>query len=356
MEASGFDKCNRPLRNGKKTLVKVKNIFSPHPKLSLRWREFCSKGGLMLVVGGDNLIDLIELSRDDAAVSFAGVRGGSGYNTARATARQGQDVGFITPIAQDNLGHFLADKMVADGVMLLSPRSEKPSSLAVVTLVNGQPSYQFYRGDTAERQVDLPSLNAYFPKDGHAFHLTSLSIIAGVDAEAWAEFFVAKHKAGIVTALDPNVRPMLISDRESYLARLWHLMWHSDVIKLSDEDLEWIYPELSFEAACEALLAKATAKLTIITKGAEGALGYCNGNRVIVPAHPVGKLIDTVGAGDTFMGTVLSCLNGADPLTQTALSELPQARLQDVLSRAAKAAAINCGREGCDPPSSAELL
>ena len=68
MEASGFDKCNRPLRNGKKTLVKVKNIFSLHPKLSLGWREFCSKGGLMLVVGGDNLIDLIELSRDDAAV------------------------------------------------------------------------------------------------------------------------------------------------------------------------------------------------------------------------------------------------------------------------------------------------
>jgi len=79
----------------------------------------------MLVVGGDNLIDLIEISRDDAAVSFAGARGGSGYNTARATARQGQDVGFITPIAQDNLGHFLADKMVADGVALLSPRSEK---------------------------------------------------------------------------------------------------------------------------------------------------------------------------------------------------------------------------------------
>ena len=281
----------------------------------------------MLVVGGDNLIDLIEISRDDAAVSFAGARGGSGYNTARATARQGQDVGFITPIAQDNLGYFLADKMLADGVKLLSPRSEKPSSLAVVTLVKGQPSYQFYRGDTAERQVDLASLHAHFPKDSRAFHLTSLSIISGVDAEAWAEFFVSKHKAGIVTTLDPNVRPMLISDRETYLARLWHLMWHADVIKLSDEDLEWIYPELSFEAACEALLAKATAKLTIITKGAEGSIGYCKGHTVIVPAYPVATLIDTVGAGDTFMGTVLSELNGAGLLTQTALSELTQERV-----------------------------
>jgi fructokinase len=104
------------------------------------------------------------------------------------------------------------------------------------------------------------------------------------------------------------------------------------------------------------LLAKATAKLTIITKGAEGAIGYCKGHKVIVPAYPVVKLIDTVGAGDTFMGTVLSELNGAGLLTQTALSELTQERLQDLLSKAAKAAAINCGREGCDPPSSAELL
>ena len=77
---------------------------------------------------------------------------------------------------------------------------------------------------------------------------------------------------------------------------------------------------------------------------------------MIVPAYPVVKLIDTVGAGDTFMGTVLSELNGAGLLTQTALSKLTQERLQDLLSKAAKAAAINCGREGCDPPSSAELL
>ena len=77
---------------------------------------------------------------------------------------------------------------------------------------------------------------------------------------------------------------------------------------------------------------------------------------MIVPAYPVVKLIDTVGAGDTFMGTVLSELNGAGLLMQTALSELTQERLQDLLSKAAKAAAINCGREGCDPPSSAELL
>ena len=128
----------------------------------------------MIVVGGDNLIDLIESARSDGVVSFTGARGGSGYNTARAVARQQQVVGFITPIAMDNLGHFLADKLLADGVELLSPRSEKPSSLAVVTLIDGQPSYQFYRDDTAERQVDLTFLQNKFPAKGRAFHLTSL--------------------------------------------------------------------------------------------------------------------------------------------------------------------------------------
>ena len=66
-------------------------------------------------MGGDNLIDLIESARSDGVVSFTGARGGSGYNTARAVARQQQVVGFITPIAMDNLGHFLSSHRVSDG-------------------------------------------------------------------------------------------------------------------------------------------------------------------------------------------------------------------------------------------------
>ena len=309
----------------------------------------------MIVVGGDNLIDLIESARNDGAVSFVGARGGSGYNTARAAVRQDQSVGFITPIATDNLGHFLADKMISDGVELLSPRSQKPSSLAVVTLNNGQPSYQFYRDDTAERQVDLPLLQNNFPANGRAFHLTSLAIISGTDADAWADLFAQNHAAGIVTTLDPNVRPMLIPDREAYLERLWRLMNTADIIKLSDEDLEWIFPDLDFDATCAELLTKTKAKLTIVTKGGEGAIGYCNGASVTVPAHPVPKMVDTVGAGDTFMGTVLSQLNASGFLAQDALETLDQTTLTTLLTRAAKAAAINCGREGCDPPTAEEL-
>ena len=309
----------------------------------------------MIVVGGDNLIDLIESARDDGTVSFVGARGGSGYNTARAVARQNQAVGFITPIAMDNLGHFLADKMISDGVNLLSPRSPKPSSLAVVTLTAGQPNYQFYRDDTAERQVDLPLLQANFPAHGYVFHLTSLAIISGADADAWVEFFVQKHTEGIVTTLDPNVRPILISDREVYLERLWRLIANVDILKLSDEDLEWIFLDLDFDAACTALLAKSKAKLTIVTKGADGAIGYCNSLKITMPAYPVSNLVDTVGAGDTFMGTVLSFLSSEGILSQDALAGLDHATLSQLLAQSAKAASINCSREGCNPPTVDEL-
>ena len=304
----------------------------------------------MIVVGGDNLIDLIESVRNDGLVSFTGARGGSGYNTACAVARQQQSVGFITPISTDNLGQFLADKMISDGVELLSPRSEKPSSLAVVTLMDGQPSYQFYRNDTAERQVDLPFLQNNFPAKGRAFHLTSLAISDGSDADAWADFFAEKHRVGTVTTLDPNVRSMLIADRATYLKRLWRLMNTTDILKLSDEDLEWIFPNLDFDTACVALLGKTSAKLSIVTKGAKGAICYCNGLKVAVPAYPVPKLVDTVGAGDTFMGTVLSYLNSEKLLSQAVLTGLDYATLTALLTRASKAAAINCGREGCQPP------
>ena len=309
----------------------------------------------MIVVGGDNLIDLIESTRDTGSVMFAGARGGSGYNTARVVGRQLQKVGFITPISTDNLGDFLADALVSDGIELLSSRSQKPSSMAVVSLKKGQPSYQFYRNDTAEREVDLPLLQKNFPSLGVAFHLTSLAIIDGPDSVAWADFFIAQNKAGIVTTLDPNVRPILIPDRSSYLKRLWLLMSAVDLIKLSDEDLTWIFPEIPFEDACVKLLNKTSAHVTIVTKGKNGVIAFWNNQRIDISAYPVGDLVDTVGAGDTFMGTVLSFLSANGVLSQNALPHLSEEFMQTLLLRAAKAAAINCGRKGCNPPSLKEL-
>lgn len=309
----------------------------------------------MIVVGGDNLIDLIQTGQSGDELSFSGMRGGSSYNTARAIGLQGQKVGFITPISRDSLGDFLADKITSDGVELLAKRHGAPTSLAVVTTSNGQPSYQFYRDGTAERQVDFDQLTDNMPATAVAFHLSSLAIVGGKDADHWAQFFNAQKQNGVFVALDPNVRPMLITDRETYLARLNGLLNDVDLLKLSDEDLEWIFPDQDFETACQSLLKLSRAAITIVTKGGDGAVAFYGGNRLDVPASPVPNLVDTVGAGDTFMATLLSELSRQGHLSRAAIAGFTQDDIQTWLGTAARAAAINCSRKGCQPPTYNEL-
>jgi len=309
----------------------------------------------MIVVGGDNLIDMLQSDRTADEVTFAGMRGGSAYNTARAIGLQSQRVGYITPISTDSLGDFLADKIIADGVDLLSDRLPNPSSLAVVTLTNGQAGYQFYRQGTAERMVDTTTLAANTPAGIAAFHLTSLGIVEGSDADAWADHYATQRANGVLTTLDPNVRPLLIDQRGQYVTRLNHLFANTGLLKLSDEDLEWIYPDLDFDAACQAVLTATSAALTVVTKGGDGAVAFHKDGAIDVPAAPVDTLVDTVGAGDTFMGTLLSELARRDALTVDAIGALSRDAVREIITTAAYAAAINCGRKGCQPPTDAEL-
>lgn len=309
----------------------------------------------MIVVGGDNLIDMLQSDRTADEITFAGMRGGSAYNTARAIGLQSQRVGYITPISTDSLGDFLADKILADGAELLSDRLPNPSSLAVVTLTNGQAGYQFYRQGTAERMVDTAMLASNTPGTITAFHLTSLGIVEGADADAWADHYEAQRQAGVLTTLDPNVRPLLIDQREQYLARLNRLFANTGLLKLSDEDLEWIYPDLGFDAACQAVLAATSAALTVVTKGGDGAVAFHKDGPIDIPAAPVDTLVDTVGAGDTFMGTLLSELSRRGALNTNAVAALSSDDVLEIITTAAFAAAINCGRKGCQPPTDAEL-
>ncbi len=309
----------------------------------------------MIVVGGDNLIDLIQSGQSETAISFEGARGGSAFNTAVAIGRQEQSVGFMTPVSSDSLGDFLASEFTNSAVAMLSERHAAPSSLAVVTLDDGQPAYQFYRQGTAERQINTAHLNDHFPKDAQAFHLASLAIIDGQDADDWADFFNALDGSSVLTTLDPNVRDMLINDREGYLERLMTLFKTVDLLKLSDEDLEWIFPDMDLAAALDKLLTVTDAALVILTMGEKGAIARCGDITVQVPATKVDKIADTVGAGDTFMGTILATLSGDNALSRAAIAAMDSDELTRLLTRAGAAAAINCTRSGCNPPRLAEL-
>ncbi len=305
----------------------------------------------MIVVGGENLIDFIE----SADGSFSANVGGGPFNIAKTLALQGQDTGYLTPISTDSMGTRLAATLTNTGVTLLAPRSKSASSLALVTLENGQPRYQFYREKTAERRVSLALLNRIIPKQARALQLGSLAITTGRDADIWAQIYVASKKRGIFTSLDPNIRPAFIKNRRKYMARLAWVMAHTDLLKMSDEDIGWLAPDTQPEAAAKALRDQHSIPLLVLTKGAEGAVAFYASGDMRAPASPAVPFMDAVGAGDTFMGTLLAQLSEQGLLAADNLAGATPETLETCLAAAGLAAAMNCETTGCNPPDRAAL-
>ncbi len=305
----------------------------------------------MILVGGENLIDFIQIEAAGEKPVYQANPGGSPYNCAKAIGRQQVAVGYITPISADPLGQLLAAGLSGAGVVLCGERRVEPTSLAVVSLENSIASYQFYRQRTAERLVSREGLANACPADVSAFHLGSLAITDGADADVWTEFYVSMAERGVFTSLDPNIRPAFITDRSAYFARLDRLLSVTDLLKLSDEDLAWLVPGQDIGAAAGQLARRSKAKLVIVTMGGQGAFALHSGQTVRVDAAPIETMVDTVGAGDTFMATLLATLSQTDNLSKTALGNLNQFAVRDLLIRAATAAALNCEQSGCNPPS-----
>ena len=307
----------------------------------------------MLFVGGENLIDLVQLDQQDGLPLYQAIPGGSPFNLAIAAGRQGLQTGYLTPISTDKSGDLLAARLDEAGVVLAGGRHPAPSSLAMVTLTNGVPSYSFYRDGTAERQISEDRLTAALTTDARLFHIGSLALAGGADADVWEALSARCKQAGIAVSLDPNVRAGLIADPDSYRARLARMMQLADIIKLSDEDLTWIYPDQSEQDALAQLVKDSGASVLVLTRGENGASLFHDGQWHDEPVAPMDELKDTVGAGDTLMATMLVWLvqNGA-------IGQLAGLSLGDKLAmvrRAAQAAAINCSRQGCNPPFADEM-
>lgn len=308
----------------------------------------------MIVIGGENLIDMVQRSDQGQWPGYEAIPGGAPYNVALACARQGRSVGYATPISRDTLGQNLADRVLADGVILLAGRNDAPSSMAVVSLTNGQASYAFYRSETAERHVTVDSIRQNMPAEAKILMVGGLAIVEGTDADAWHKTFADFHGVGKITAMDPNIRVLMIKDRAAYMARFEAMLSATDMLKLSDEDLEWLYPDIGLEAAFALLQTKTSARMIVVTRGSDGAIGVLNGARAEVPAGVADPFMDTVGAGDTFMATLVAEIDRRVE-TRDDLGKLNGDDLADMMQRAALAAAINCSRSGCNPPYAKEL-
>ena len=312
--------------------------------------------GSMIVCGGENLIDVIETPAAKGARRFTAHVGGSPYNCSRAIARLGGKVGYLGTLSTDSFGAQLLGALVKDSVQHLGERNDAPTTLAMVTVEDGQPDYRFYREGTAERRVTREGLRAALPVRMAALHMGSIALAEGQDADVWSDLFVQVAGIGIFTSLDPNIRTLIADpNRENYSARLLEMARVATLIRLSDEDAAWWFPGLAPERAVQHLAALAPKCMVIVTQGAGEILCHAaQGEFSCTPPLPA-RLADTVGAGDTLTAAVLEGLARKRSLSPDGLRALSLDALREVVATAARAASITCSRAGCNPPVAAEV-
>ncbi len=302
----------------------------------------------MLLCAGEALIDMLPRTLDNGQNVFAPYPGGSVFNTAVAAARLGVDTAFFTGLSTDLFGQQLDHVLHTNGIDGgLIARSARPTTLAFVTLTEGQAKYAFYDENTAGRMVavaDLPDL----PPGLSAVFFGGISLAVDPCAETYATLADRAADAGKLVMVDPNIRPDFISDHARYRARMDRMFAAADVVKVSDEDLRWLTSDGDIATGAQAVRAKGPG-FVLVTQGADGVTAFSPAGVLHVPARDV-VVVDTVGAGDTFNAGFLAGLAEAHVLSKSAVPTWDDDTLRTALALGVNAAAITVGRAGANPP------
>jgi fructokinase len=282
------------------------------------------------------------------------VVGGGAANTAKALARLGMPVEFIDGLSSDVYGVMAKADLANDNVGLsMCLQSDQPTCLATVSVDGqGKASYEFLIEDTATFAFSpswLPDAAVHKPA---VLHIGTLGTIIAPGSDVIYEWAAAaRSEQGVPIVFDPNVRPSVVPDRDAYRASVEKFAAISDIVKASDEDMEWLYPGVSLiDIARQWLEADATS-LVVITRGDQGAMSVAKNGNVISEAAVKIQVVDTVGAGDT-VGAIL-----VEAVTQVGVAALvsDSDRLRATLRRANCASGVTCSRAGCQPPTQSEL-
>jgi len=307
----------------------------------------------MILSCGEALIDMLPRTSTEGEACFAPYAGGAVFNTAIALGRLGAPSAFFSGVSTDMLGEILAETLAASKVDTgYLARSDRPTTVAFVKLVNGQATYAFYDEGTAGRMLspaDLPVLGA----EVSTLFLGGISLVNDPAAGTY-EALQAREAGTRVTMLDPNIRPGFIAGKETaYRARIERMIALADLVKLSDEDLHWLEGPGDPGALARGLLARGP-KAVFITEGAKGARAVTATQDRFIAATPV-TVADTVGAGDTFNAGVLAALHRAGALTKARVAALTAEELDAALTLGTRAAAVTVSRAGANPPWAEEL-
>ncbi|WP_146348286.1 carbohydrate kinase family protein [Phaeobacter marinintestinus] len=308
----------------------------------------------MILCCGEALIDMIPSPTDSGRDGFVPHSGGAVFNTAIALGRLGVRTGMLTGVSTDVFGQQLSAALAAshvDTAHIIT--SDRPTTLAFVQLTDGHATYSFFDENSAGRMLapdDMPELSS----EVSALYFGGISLACEPGADAYLALLEREGDTRVVM-IDPNIRPGFIADEPRYRARLDRMIRKSDILKMSDEDLNWIVSEpLSLNEKVEKMLEMGPA-LLILTRGGAGATGFLSdGTEVNVSAQRV-EIVDTVGAGDTFNAGVMAKLSELGLLSKPALSGLSAQDASAALGFGARVAAVTVSRAGANPPWAGEV-
>jgi fructokinase len=294
-------------------------------------------------VVGEVLIDLIPDADQDLAVV-----GGGPANTAKALAKLGVKTYFIDGISNDEYGQIAKSELLSANVLLdYAQYSNKPTCTAKVTLSkSGGATYEFVIEGTATFDFSaswLPDPQSLKPS---LLHIGTLATVIEPGASVLFEWVQSVANIAPIV-FDPNIRPAVLGDRDEYVKKVEEWVAIASAVKVSDEDLNWLYPGEAINEIANKWL-EVGVELVVVTLGDKGITAFRENEQISVDAVKV-VVADTVGAGDT-VGAVL-----VEAIVKNGLDKLTGEVLKSMLNRATKAAAITVSRTGANPPSKEEI-
>lgn len=302
----------------------------------------------MILCCGESLIDMLPRETTLGESAFAPHTGGAVYNTAIALGRLGAPAGYFGGLSRYLFGQLLEADLTASHVdSSLAPRSDNPTTLAFVTLKDGHATYAFYDENTAGRMMDPADLPA-LPEALTTLFFGGISLVSEPCADTYAAL-ASREATNRLIMIDPNIRPGFIRDAARYRARLDAMIALADIVKVSDEDLEW----LTGGTDPQALIDQGVG-VVLMTRGAEGVLALSAKGSLDLPTEKA-KVVDTVGAGDTFNAGMLAGLHQSGLADKAAFAAADLNALKPAIELGMRAAAITVSRAGANPPWSHEL-
>ena len=305
-----------------------------------------------IVIAGEALIDLVARDGGDLRPHA----GGGPFNAARAAARLGAPVSYLGRLSGDRFGVELRAALAEDGVGLDAVvATAEPTTLALAEVAaDGSATYRFYVDGTSAPGLTEDDVDGVLASAPSMLCVGTLGLVFEPSAET-LERLVASAGDDVLVAVDPNVRPAAIADERRFRARLERILTRADLIKASEDDLAWLHPGAGPAAAMQRVLAAgdgAPARAGVVTLGPEGALVVPRSGEPVAVAAPPVDVVDTIGAGDAFLGGLLSWWHraglGRADLADTAL-------VTEAARFACSIAALTCGRAGADPPRLSDL-